>query len=382
MNSGRIDRRLRVTHVVLSNEFAGTEGHVALLSQELLSMGVNTRLVYGDQNRRLIDAVRDTNIELCPLQLGKGNLPVDWGVAYRAIAGWKPHVIHAHLGSSLLCGALLTPPTGRLVFTQHFIRPAYREAKGLTHTTRAVLHRLAHKRVSRALATTHLARYEMVAHEGFASDKTVVVPLGIDVARIADQAHGAGGDVREEFGLGGDTRLLVTPARLEQEKGHQTLFEAFSRVLALHSNVFLLLAGTGTLAGVLREQAHEFGIDTHVRFLGQRTDVPRLLAQGTLCVLPSYEEPFGLALLEAMAVGVPVVACDAGGPRDIVADGETGLLVPARNPVAMADAIIAILANSNRAYEMGIAGQRRVQDYFSARRMAEQTLHVYRDIVC
>ncbi len=372
---------MRVTELMLTDSFAGTEGHVALLSRELATLGVKVRVVCGDRNERLINEMRDSGVDIYPLRLGKGNLPLDWAAAYRAIVGWRPHVVHAHLGSSLLCAALVTWRGEQLVFTQQFVRPAYRATRGLRFVVRSLGHRLVHQRVAYSIATTSLVQAEMIAGEGFPRAKTVVIPLGIDAAYILDQAQSNAADVRLELGLPDDTSLLIAPARLEREKDHQTLLACLPLVLARYPQTYLLLAGTGALESALREQGRQLGVAAHVRFLGQRSDVPRLLAQSTLCVLPSYEEPFGLVLLEAMAVCKPIVACDAGGPRDIVVNGQTGLLVPPRQPRAMAQAITDLLGDPRRARELGAAGQRRVREQFAARPMAEKMLQVYRKVL-
>jgi glycosyltransferase involved in cell wall biosynthesis len=220
----------------------------------------------------------------------------------------------------------------------------------------------------------------MVAHEGFARDKSVVIPFGIDVQRIVEQAHGNRDDVRVELGLPRDAVLLVTPARLEQVKGHETLLACLPLVLAHHPNTYLLLAGSGSREQPLREQVRRLDIAERVVFLGQRADVPRLLAQAALCILPSYEDSFGLVLLESMATGTPVVACNVGGPSEIVSHGETGLLVPPQRADAMAEAIVLLLSAMDRRRTMGLAGRRRVIEHYSARRMAEQTLQVYREV--
>jgi glycosyltransferase involved in cell wall biosynthesis len=375
-------KRLRVTQLALSDSYAGTESHVALLGQQLVALGVRARLVCGNQNERLIDEASAFGIDVRTVRLGKGNVPENWFAAYRDIMGWRPHLVHAHLGSSLLCGTVLTLAGRRpLVFTQHFIKPAYREASGLKAGSRTIAHRLIHKRVAGAIATTHVARMEMVTREGFDADRVTVIPLGIDIDHVTIAARHNQSSIHAELGLHHAAALIITPARLEQEKGHATLLAAMPLVLERCPTAYLLLAGEGALRESLENESRRLGVAKRVRFLGQRTDVPRLLAHSSLCVLPSYQEPFGLALLEAMAVGAPIVACDAGGPRDIVVHGETGLLAPPHEPQPLAAAIIAMLTDTARAREMGAAGQRRVKEHFSAQRMAEHTMRVYRDVM-
>jgi glycogen(starch) synthase len=371
---------LRITQLVLSNAFAGTEAHVAQLSEFIVSRGAVVRLICGDQNLELLERGRSAGVSMDTLRLGRGNLPVDWPAAHRAIAGWGPHIIHAHLGSSLLAGALLsTAPQRKLVFTQHFVRPAYLDDAGLRAQVRLFGHRLIHHRVDHAVTTTEIAKKEMIHVERFPAHRTSVVPLGIDIAMV-QKAAGNKNDVRLELGIPAHSPLIITPARLEREKGHTTLLDCIPPLLARHSNVHLLVAGQGSMELELKDYARSLGIDSNVHFLGRRRDVHRLLAQATVCALPSYCEPFGIVLLEAMAVGVPVVASTGPGPSAIVLDGETGLLVPPRGPEALADAIGSLLSAPDRAIAMGKQGRTRVQEKFSVRTMGEQMLDLYQRV--
>jgi len=373
-------RTLRVVQLLLSDNLAGAEQHVALLSRELAGLGAQVDLICGDRNRPVLEQLEGAAVRVHPLRLGRGHLPVDWREACRALATGAPHIVHAHLGSSLLCGGLLTPPRARLVFTQHFVYPAYQQLRGLRHLLRLMAHRLIHQRVAAAIAPSRAVLSRMTAVEGFPVTRSWAVPHGIDVEGVQARALGSS-TVRSELGLPADAPVLLTPARLEPEKGHATLLAALSLLASDHPNACLLLAGSGSLDATLAAQAQRLGLSAHVRFLGHRPDIPRLLAAVTLCVLPSYEEPFGLVLLEAMAVGKAVVACGAGGPVEIVEPGATGLLVPPHNPEALADAISALLFNPDLAHRMGSAGQRRVVDRFSARRMAEDVLRVYYEVL-
>jgi len=119
----------------------------------------------------------------------------------------------------------------------------------------------------------------------------------------------------------------------------------------------------------------------HVRFEGFCEDVPRLLGELDLLVLPSLWEGFGLVLLEAMAAGRPVVASAVGPIPEVVADGETGLLVPPEDPAALADAIVRVLLDADLAARLGGAGRRRVERFFGIERMVAQTDAVYQELL-
>jgi glycosyltransferase involved in cell wall biosynthesis len=127
--------------------------------------------------------------------------------------------------------------------------------------------------------------------------------------------------------------------------------------------------------------ARALGIETRVRFLGVRRDVPALLAAADLLVHPSLEEGFCNALLEAMAASRPVVATDVGGNREAVIDGETGLLVPPSDAARLAAAILTVLQQPDRGAAWGRAGRRRVVDRFQRSRMLPEYEALYDDLL-
>jgi glycosyltransferase involved in cell wall biosynthesis len=166
-------------------------------------------------------------------------------------------------------------------------------------------------------------------------------------------------------------------ARLSPEKGVATLIEA-AALLAKRRPAFRLhIAGGGTCMGDLAGMVERHAIGANVRLLGERPDVPALLGGASLFVLPSLTEGVSLTLLEAMASGLPVVATAVGGTPEVVDDGRTGLLVPASDPAAMADAIERVLDEPDRAHAMGLAGRARVESHFDVHEMVRRYEDLY-----
>ena len=183
--------------------------------------------------------------------------------------------------------------------------------------------------------------------------------------------------VRRSLDVADDAPVLLTVARYTPQKDHATLLDAVPAVLARHADAQLWLVGTGPLEPAIRGQAEAMGLMEAVRHLGQRDDVPDLLAAADLFVLPSRFEGLPLAVLEAMAAGRPVVATAVGGTDEAVVDGITGRLVPPGDSVALANAIGDVLA-PGRAQRFGAAGRTRYVEIFTAARMAADTAEVYR----
>ena len=186
--------------------------------------------------------------------------------------------------------------------------------------------------------------------------------------------------VRAALGLGLETPVLLLAARFTAQKNHAALIGALPRLLDRRTDLVLLLAGTGPLEAALRTSAAEAGVAHAVRFLGRREDVPDLLAAADLMVLPSRFEGLPLALIEAAAAGVPVVATAVGGSDEIVLDGVSGRLVPPGDTVELAEAIDAILDDPAVAADYAAAGRDRFLRSFTARRMATETAALYTEL--
>jgi glycosyltransferase involved in cell wall biosynthesis len=186
-----------------------------------------------------------------------------------------------------------------------------------------------------------------------------VVPLGIDLERF-----GSG-----KPALPNDGPLVGNVARLAPQKDHATLIEAARLV----PEARFAIVGDGELREELERQAQ----GSSVRFLGARDDVPDLLASFDVFAFPSLYEGLCVAVIEAQAAGVPVVATPVGGIRETVVDGETGLLVPPRDPPALAAAIRRLLDDRELARRLADEARRRVRERFSERRMVEETLRLY-----
>lgn len=178
--------------------------------------------------------------------------------------------------------------------------------------------------------------------------------------------------------LGLDRRQVIAcVGRLEPAKGQAELIEAAAEV----PDAVVLLIGrdVGGSRSRLERLAAERGVADRVVFAGPRTDVLELVAGCALLAAPSWTEGFPIAPLEAMAVGKPVVATEVGGTPELVANGETGLLVPPRDPDALAAALRDLLADPARAQAMGEAGYRRLRERFSEARMVERVLAIYEE---
>ena len=175
---------------------------------------------------------------------------------------------------------------------------------------------------------------------------------------------------------------MVSIGRLDPQKGHETLLHAMAAVARHVPNVRLGIVGDTQHGGEeyrasLLALRAELGLTDHVEFLGVRRDVAALLAQAHAFVLASRWEGFGLVFLEAMAAAKPVVATRVSAIPEVVADNETGLLVPPDDPEALARALLDLLQDPARARQMGVAGHARLHAHYGAAAMVAKTLALY-----
>jgi glycosyltransferase involved in cell wall biosynthesis len=195
---------------------------------------------------------------------------------------------------------------------------------------------------------------------------------GIELDRFLDNTDKASLSVQN-----GDL-VITCIAELHKRKGQKYLIEAFKKLQNEMPMLHLFLVGKGPDENSLKAT---YGTVTNLHFLGWREDIPRILRASDVLVLPSIREAFGLVLLEAMASGVAVIATDNGGTKDIIEDGKSGLLVPPENSERLADAIRTLLHNPDQKKDIEKAALERVQTLFTADKMAERTLGIYKKLL-
>lgn len=196
---------------------------------------------------------------------------------------------------------------------------------------------------------------------------------------------------RARLGAPGRHELLLgVVAQLSPWKGQDTAIKALKLLCDEGSDAHLLLIGSAKFVAQatrfdnqsyvarLHELVADAGLEDRVSWLGDRNDVPELVRALDVLLLPSWEEPFGRALVEAMALEVPVIATNVGGPCEIVEDGTEGFLVAPRNANAWATAINRVARDSQRAEQMGRAGRRKVEEAFSLERNLDATMAIYK----
>ena len=383
MTSYRQNRPLRVTLLMDTRAWAGTESHVLTLARALrdLNDGADATpievTIATPPRSPLWESARAAGLPVVAIaRRGTWDSDTLQTLTRRAARG-ACDVIHAHHGRTALWGALAVRGArrGACVFTHHFIEPAHAQSGGALGQVKKRVHASLAAGISGHIAISQ-AVADAIARRGEVDPaRLTVVPNGISAPAVADAATAQlPAELRAE---------IACVARLQKEKGLPTLVRALALLKAEQSDAAArcVIAGEGDERAALEALIQEQNAGDVVHLAGFTPHVGAILSTARVSVLPSPAEPFGLAVVEAMAHKRAVVAVDAGGPREIVAQGETGLLVPPDDAPALAHALAQLLADPARAQAMGEAGFERYQTHFTAARMARQTLDVYKKIL-
>jgi glycosyltransferase involved in cell wall biosynthesis len=321
------------------------------------------------------------SLRLHPLHTPRAIAEIAWAAlqARRAARGWGAEIVHANsIRAGLALGLASPSRRATVVHVRDCLPPGA--------VSSATLRLLA------ATATTIIANSSYTARSVSAvapSARVEVVANAVDLARF-DRARMDRATARAGLGLVDAGRLLLgVVAQLSPWKGQDTAIEALALLREEGIDADLLLIGSAKFVArstrydneayvrQLHELAEATGLADRVSFLGEREDVPELIRALDLLLLPSWEEPFGRAIIEAMALEVPVIATSVGGPAEILTDGREGLLRSPRDPRAWADAIAELAGDPERRARMADAGRERVEQGFTIDHHVAAVLAVY-----
>lgn len=218
---------------------------------------------------------------------------------------------------------------------------------------------------------------QMVLEEGVPASKVEVIYNGVDLKRFDEKAS------EEVLQVPPETFLIGSVGNFTETKGHSYLLDAAAQVIRKFPKAYFVLAGYGPLKDRLEQKAQDLGIADHIVFLGKREDIPGLLKQMHVCVLPSLSEGLSNALLEYMAAGKPIVATAVGGNPEVIEDGINGILVAAKDSEALADKICLCLEDKTLADKLGHKARQTVEQKFNLekriRQMEDSLEHLRRE---
>lgn len=356
---------MKIVHVNSHLLWRGGEQQVLYLTQCLHRRG-HSSVVLCPPHSALYQRAQEAGVPAMALRMRHElDLVAAWQLG-RYMRQQRVDILHLHTPHAHTIGLLAwkLAPTVRLVVSR---RAAFAPIRNWLSRWKYTYPDVQYLAVSEAVRQVLLA-------SGVPAQRVQTVHSGIDLRRF--EAVPAAPRLFPE-----GRRIIGTVGHLTESKGHHSLLEAMALLVRDASHVGVVIAGDGALRTALESRAEALGIGAYVRFTGFRRDILALMQSFDIFVLPSYLEGLGTSILDAMALCKPVVATRVGGIPEAVQDGITGLLVPPRDPQALAGALGYLLRYPEQRNAMGIAGRRRVEQQFTAERMAGATLQAYERVL-
>jgi glycosyltransferase involved in cell wall biosynthesis len=365
----------KVLHVVRSLAVGGAERIVIELAMHGLGThgsgrGRGDEVCCVVEEGDLAGELRDAGVSVHVLGRGSRFDPAAILKLARLIARGGFSVVHNHGFAALSVGvpaSLLAAPKA-VVRTEH-------EAVHASSTLARVASRAMARCEDAQIAVADAVRDSIVADGRIPPWRLITIRSGIDARRLRSATRRR--QTRTELGIPDDAVVALSVGTLTPEKDHANLLEAVSRLNGKDNGIVFLIAGQGPLADELAQMAARLKLSDRVRLLGRRLDVPALLEASDIFVAPSAWEGLPVALLEAMAAGVPCVATDVGGVPELLQHGVTGVLVPPRDPEALARGIEALSSDASARERIGRAAMEEHSAHFATEQMVGETEAIY-----
>ena len=390
--------KIRVLHIITRFDKGGSAQNTFLTLLGLKKQNFQPSIVTGlslesgmkheeiKENEKDIQRLELEGIEFirCPFLVRRINIIKDLKAFFdirKILKKNKPSIVHTHTSKAGLLGrfaAKLThipivvhTPHGHVFFgyfgpikTKIFI----------------ILEKLVSLITDRIVALSEREKQDStkfkIAHE----DKFVVIHSGVELDRFKELTSSEKQNFKKKLGIPENSLIVGTVGRLEPVKGPEFLIKAAKFIISKYPNTFFIFTGEGYLRENLEEQALKLGLENNLIFLGWRADVTKVISIYDVFALPSLNEGMGRVLVEAMALGKPIVASNIGGITDLVAHGKNGFLVPTKNPKELAKYIQILLEDTEKRGKMGLAGKEMALN-FSDEIMVESISNMYNELI-
>lgn len=367
----------RILHLISSSGFLGAENVVLELSKETSKQAIWVTIgILENRNNlhmELADRARQEGmkVQIFPC---RGRFDRKTIESIRDfILSQQPNILHSHNYKSNFYALAANRKKSTWVVTNHLWKRTTLALKVYAYLDSLII-----RRADKVVAVSEDIANEMT-RRGISSEKIHIIDNGINLDRFANKR--IYNDRRKSLGLNGTHKIFGTIASLTPEKGQVYLIEAARLVTDKYPECRFFIVGDGGQRELLEEKTAAFGLTKKVNFTGSRKDVPELLHMFDAFVLPSLAEGLPIALLEAMAAKVPVIATRVGAIPQLIEDHVSGLLIQPKDSQAIANAIREVLNDEQRSLEMAEKGFERVRDNYSSAIMARKYLAVYRELL-
>lgn len=367
---------MKVLHVLKITAISGSENHLLsllpLLADRCVDIVVVVMIEPGKPVRDFSERLEKHGIKVLPVKIGLDlSLPALLKIT-RIMKREQPDIVHTHLIHGDLYGIL----SARIAGIREIFSTKHNEDRFRKNFILQTLNRCLNSQARKIIAISPALKEFCIQYEKIDPQKIVVIPYGLEGydKTLKDRR------LRQRLGYGKEQIVFGIVARLTEQKGHTYLLQAFREVVDESDNVRLLIAGDGTLRGKLEALTRKLGLESYVDFLGRRGCTADIYNALDVFIHPSLWEGFGLVFLEAMSFALPIIATRVSAIPDIIRNGETGILVPAKNIPELAEAMKWMILHPDERKEMGKSGKQKLQDSFGVETMVERTYEIYQEI--
>ena len=381
-----VENRTKVIRIIARMNIGGPALHCIILTSELDPQRYRSILVTGKESPaegNMYGLAREKGVEPVIIEaLGREIFLQDDLRALvrlvRLIHQEKPDIVHTHTAKAGTLGRLAAKLTSVPIIIHTFHGHVFHSYFGFFRTQFFLwMERLLAKLTDVIITVGEQQRREIINYKIAEPEKIISVPLGLNLERFINSTVQPD-ELRSELGISADALLVGIVARLVPIKNHVCFLEAARLVLERNDKACFVIVGDGELRAELERKARDLKIESRVIFMGFQHNLEKIYAGLDIVTLSSYNEGLPVALIEAMAAGKPVVSTDVGGVRDLILDGNNGLLVPSNDHKALAEAIIYLLRKPERRAMMGRAGREKAYPDFDKKRLVVDIDNLYR----
>jgi glycosyltransferase involved in cell wall biosynthesis len=359
----------------------GTEQHLVQLVRGLAKLGFRSTVVVFDMGLNpLLEGLRHEGVPVIHLPVGREYVPnalKQAGRLARLIRTHRFEIVQTYHQKADTYGALVAWLAGA---------PRLVSSKRDTGELRKPLHVFLNRRLrglfDRFIMTAERVRHAVVARDGLAEERVVTIHNGVDALRFAVPTAAQRHAARARLGFAADDFVVGMVAGFRPEKNHDVFFDGLARAAPSIPALRVLAVGAGELLEAYRRQLAGSALGARTTFAGDVADVvPYLWAMDVGCLTPGSNEGFSNAVIEQMAVGLPMIVTDVGGNAEAVADGVNGAVIVTGDSAALAAALQRIHAGAPLRAAMGAASRRRVEESFSIEQMCAAHARLYRELL-
>jgi glycosyltransferase involved in cell wall biosynthesis len=367
---------VRILHISSARSLGGGERHLADLANALHGRGheVYAALPQRSPLREELRALPFQNIFTLRLRNA-----LDIGSALelgRLVREHQIEIVHAHVARDYPLAALATRRNQKvkLVITRHVLFPLNK------------LHSITLSHVARVICVSHAVKRALSAQKIFHKNKIIVIPNGIDFRRLdASLKNFDREEFRKQMKIPPGSLLIGSVGEIKKQKGHEDFLRAASLIARERADAHFVITGadstsTGEHRATLERRIAELNLTTRVHLTGWLDDVAPLLAALDVYVSASHTESFGLSIVEAMALGLPIVATATEGAQEIINSDDAGVLVPVGDVEATASALLRLLEDANARKRIGILARTTARARFSLAKMVDETEKAYFEV--